>query len=186
LSCTDAAGQGKPCVLTKGASVSVTASAGEPAPTREAFKAALTQHGIACTPSGNDDIRLIGKQNKSQRHVVEFKCPEQPKGLVALRDTSGRQTFPPISSAKMGAVQADATVSRTEFPFLRLSLQRRRPLRRCSTAVLVGGFAPAMMSKSPGSTTRFICAFQNHSERWSRWNTTVRASPGCRVTRWTL
>ncbi len=109
VSCTDAATQGKPCVLTKGASVSAAASAaGEPAPTREAFKAALTQHGIACTPSGNDDIRLIGKQNKSQRHVVEFKCPEQPKGLIALiplgSNTNPFQSMDCAEAAKMGAV----------------------------------------------------------------------------------
>jgi len=108
VSCTDAAAQGKPCVLTKGAPVSAAAPAGETAPTREAFKAALTQHGIACTPSGNDDIRLIGKQNKSQRHVVEFKCPEQPKGLVALiplgSNTNPFQSMTCAEAAKIGAV----------------------------------------------------------------------------------
>src|SRR5262249_52089006 len=84
VSCAEAAGQGKPCALTKMIVAGASPSAAEPLPTREAFKASLSQHGIACTPAGDDDIRLIGKQNKSQRHVVEFKCPEQPKGLVAL------------------------------------------------------------------------------------------------------
>jgi hypothetical protein len=108
VSCTDAAAQGKPCIMTKSAPVSATAApAGEPAPTLEAFKAALTQHGIACTPSGDNDIRLVGKQNKSQRHVVEFKCPEQPKGLVALiplgSNTNPFQSMNCAEAAKIGA-----------------------------------------------------------------------------------
>jgi len=108
VSCSDAAAQGKPCVLTKSAAASAAAApTGEPAPTREAFKAALTQHGIACTPSGNDDIRLIGKQNKSQRHVVEFKCPEQPKGLIALiplgSNTNPFQSMTCAEASKIGA-----------------------------------------------------------------------------------
>lgn len=108
VSCSDAAAQGKPCVLTKSAPVSAAAApAVDAAPTREAFKAALTQHGIACTPSGDNDIRLIGKQNKSQRHVVEFKCPEQPKGLIALiplgSNTSPFQSMNCAEAAKIGA-----------------------------------------------------------------------------------
>jgi hypothetical protein len=105
VTCADAGAQGKPCVLTK-----MTASAStstDPAPTLEAFKAALVQHGIACTVGGNSDVRLIGKQNRSQRHVVEFKCPEQPKGLVALIPLGSNQN--PFQSmncteaAKIGA-----------------------------------------------------------------------------------
>jgi hypothetical protein len=105
MSCADAAAQGKPCVLTKTAA-SATASA-EPAPTLEAFKAALVQHGLACTTASNDDIRLIGKQNKSQRHVVEFRCLEQPKGLVALiplgSNPSPFQSMNCAEAAKIGA-----------------------------------------------------------------------------------
>jgi hypothetical protein len=105
VNCADAGAQGKPCVLTKAAAVA-TASA-EPPPTLEAFKAALSQHGIACTVAGDTDIRLIGKQNRSQRHVVEFKCPEQPKGLVVLIPLGANPNpFQPMdcsAAAKIGA-----------------------------------------------------------------------------------
>jgi hypothetical protein len=106
VSCADAAAQGKPCALTKAPTAGATALS-EPTPTQEAFKAALAQRGVACTVAGNADIRLIGKQNKSQRHVVEFKCPEQPKGLVALIPLGANQnpfqSMDCVEAAKIGA-----------------------------------------------------------------------------------
>ena len=44
-------------------------------------------------------------------------------------------------------------------------------------------FGPAMMSNSPGSTTRFISAFQKRNARSSSVKRTVRISPGASVTR---
>lgn len=72
LSCPDSYRSGIACRLS---------SNGAPLVTMETFKQALTQHKIACTV---ENARSIGRQNSSKRHVVEFKCPEQPNGLVAF------------------------------------------------------------------------------------------------------
>lgn len=72
LACADAARQGIACKLT---------DSGTPIVTIETFKAALAQHKIACDAV---NVRVIGKQSMSKRHVVEFQCPQQPQGLVAF------------------------------------------------------------------------------------------------------
>ncbi len=72
LSCPDSYRSGVPCRLS---------SNGAPLVTMETFKQALVQHKVACTV---ENARSIGRQNSSKRHVVEFKCPEQPNGLVAF------------------------------------------------------------------------------------------------------
>lgn len=72
LSCPDSYRRGVACRLS---------SNGAPIITLETFKQALVQHKVACTPQA---VRLIGRENKQGRHVVEFKCPEQPDGLVAF------------------------------------------------------------------------------------------------------
>ncbi|HEY1962631.1 MAG TPA: hypothetical protein VGG69_09445 [Rhizomicrobium sp.] len=81
IACADAAASNMKCELTK-TTAAVGSANGNP--TMGDLKAALAQHGVACTLASDNDLHLIGKQNKSQRHVVEFKCPEHPKGLVAL------------------------------------------------------------------------------------------------------
>src|SRR5581483_239904 len=54
-----------------------------------------------------------------------------------------------------------------------------------STVVFsVAELGPTMMSKRPGSTTRFMSRFQNHSLSGVMANVTVRASPGRKLTRW--
>jgi len=74
-------------------------------PTLDDFKAALVQHGIACTPS---NIRVIGKENVRKRHVVEFLCPEQPTGLVAFiplgTNANKFETLDCPTAAKSGVV----------------------------------------------------------------------------------
>lgn len=72
LSCPDSYRSGIPCRLS---------SNGAPLVTMETFKQALAQHKVACTV---ENARSVGRQNSSKRHVVEFKCPEQPNGLVAF------------------------------------------------------------------------------------------------------
>jgi hypothetical protein len=72
LSCPDSYRRGVACKLSDN---------GAPLITMETFKQALVQHKVACTVA---DARSIGRQNASKRHVVEFKCPEQPGGLVAF------------------------------------------------------------------------------------------------------
>lgn len=71
-SCPDSYRRGVACKLS---------SNGAPMVTLDTFKQALKQHNVACTVQ---DLRLIGRQNGSKRHVVEFKCSEHPEGLVAL------------------------------------------------------------------------------------------------------
>lgn len=80
LSCPDSYRRGVTCKLS---------SNGAPLVTLDTFKQVLAQHKVACTA---ENIRVIGRQNASKRHVVEFKCPEQPNGLVAfipLEDATG-------------------------------------------------------------------------------------------------
>jgi hypothetical protein len=72
LSCPDSYRRGISCKLS---------SNGAPLVTIDTFKQALAQHKVACTVQ---DTRMIGRQNVSKRHVVEFKCPEHPEGLVAF------------------------------------------------------------------------------------------------------
>ncbi|HEY4113591.1 MAG TPA: hypothetical protein VGM17_05960 [Rhizomicrobium sp.] len=107
IPCSEANGHGLACRLTNTATASAAAGSKEGSPTVDDFKTALTQHGVACTVAADTDIRLIGKQNKSQRHVVEFKCPEQPKGLVVLiplgSNSSPFQTMDCAAAAKIGA-----------------------------------------------------------------------------------
>lgn len=80
LSCPDSYRRGVACRMSNN---------GAPLVTLETFKQALVQHKVACTVQ---NARSIGRQNASKRHVVEFKCPEQPNGLVAfipLEDGAG-------------------------------------------------------------------------------------------------
>jgi hypothetical protein len=107
IDCGEAHSYGLACHMTSGTVVAApTAAPGsEPLPTLEDFKAALIQHGIACTPS---NIRVIGKENVRKRHVVEFLCPEQPKGLVAFiplgANTNKFETQDCATAAKGGVV----------------------------------------------------------------------------------
>jgi hypothetical protein len=69
VTCRDAAMQGIPCKLT---AVQVL--------TLQTFKDALAQHHVDCTVT---DARSVGREQLSQRHVVEFACKDHPEGLVA-------------------------------------------------------------------------------------------------------
>jgi hypothetical protein len=72
LNCPESYRRGVSCKLS---------SNGAPLVTLDTFKQALAQHKVACTV---ENTRMIGRQNASKRHVVEFKCPEHPEGLVAF------------------------------------------------------------------------------------------------------
>lgn len=72
-SCEDSAKQGISCKLSSNGAAPVTL---------DTFKQALAQHNVACNAT---NVRLVGKETKLKRHVVEFQCPqERPQGLVAL------------------------------------------------------------------------------------------------------
>jgi len=72
LTCPDSYRRNIPCKLS---------SNGAPIITLDTFKEVLAQHKVACTAEA---VRSIGRENVKKRHVVEFKCPEQPNGLVAF------------------------------------------------------------------------------------------------------
>lgn len=77
MSCEDAIKRGIMCKLT---------NAGPPPITIQTFKDALAQHGIACDST---NIRVAGQETVLKRHVVEFQCPQYPKGLVAFIPLEG-------------------------------------------------------------------------------------------------
>lgn len=99
VTCHNSALQGLACKLT--------ADNGPPTVTLQTFRDALTAHKVACTAT-DSGMRVIGQQNASKRYVVEFQCPEQPKGLVAFIPLNGNtapfETLNCAAAAKKGAV----------------------------------------------------------------------------------
>ncbi len=78
LNCPDSYKRGVPCKMS---------SNGAPLITMQTFKDALAQHNVPCAV---ENMRLVGKETVKQRHVVEFKCPQQqPNGLVAFIPLEG-------------------------------------------------------------------------------------------------
>lgn len=76
-SCADAQKRGIMCKLT---------NSGPPPITIQTFKDALAQHNVSCDAT---NVRVIGQETVQKRHVVEFQCPQQPKGLVAFIPLEG-------------------------------------------------------------------------------------------------
>ena len=77
VTCRDSYLQGIPCKLSDNGAQVITL---------QTFKDALAQHGVPCTAS---NVRSVGLESVKKRHVVEFLCPEQPKGLVAFIPLEG-------------------------------------------------------------------------------------------------
>ena len=94
VACRDAYLQGIPCKLSDN---------GAPVATMQTFRDALAQHQVTCTAT---DSRLVGKESIKQRHIVEFQCPEHPKGLVAYIPLEGNtapfETVDCAAAAKRG------------------------------------------------------------------------------------
>lgn len=81
LSCHDSAAQGLPCKLSDN---------GPPLMTLQTFKDALGQHNVACDASASESaIHFHGQETAKKRYVVEFKCTQYPKGLVAYIPLNG-------------------------------------------------------------------------------------------------
>ena len=95
IDCHTSGMQGLPCTLTSSGIVTV-----------QTFKDALAAHKVPCTASDNN-VRALGQQTASKRYVVEFQCPEQPKGLVAFIPLNGNsapfETLNCAAAAKKGA-----------------------------------------------------------------------------------
>jgi len=101
VACKDAAAEGLPCTLTEVAAPAATI-------TLQTFKDALAEHHVACSASGE---HVIGQQNKSKRYVVEFKCAEQPAGLVAFIPLAGNTApFETVDCTKAAALGAKCTL----------------------------------------------------------------------------
>jgi hypothetical protein len=54
--------------------------------TKQSLKDALAQNNVSCDASG---MHVVGQEKVLQRYVVEFQCPQQPKGLVAFIPMNG-------------------------------------------------------------------------------------------------
>jgi len=78
-SCADAAKQGIKCRLTDGGPI-------ETPVTLETFKGALAQHGVSCNIA---QIRMIGQEEHLKRYVVEYRCADQPSGMVVFIPLQG-------------------------------------------------------------------------------------------------
>lgn len=79
MSCVDAAQKGLDCKMTPVIKP----------PTLETFKDYLAHTDVNCKIDSYDQIKVLGKESLKQRYVVEFKCPEQPNGLVAFIPLDG-------------------------------------------------------------------------------------------------
>jgi hypothetical protein len=105
IGCDDAAVQGIHCKLTK------VAKPTQPVLSLQTFKDALKQHNVACDVA---EERVMGQENVKKRYVVEFKCSQQPNGLVAFvpvgENTSPFETTDCAAAAKRGlACKLNAT-----------------------------------------------------------------------------
>lgn len=79
INCVEAARKGLDCKMTPVIKP----------PTLETFKNYLEHTDINCKIDNYDQIKVLGKEGLKQRYVVEFKCPQQPKGLVAFIPLEG-------------------------------------------------------------------------------------------------
>jgi len=79
MSCSDAAKQGIKCRLSDGGPV-------ESPVTLDTFKGALARHGVSCRI---DQIRMIGQEEHLKRYVVEYRCADQPAGMIAFLPLGG-------------------------------------------------------------------------------------------------
>ena len=50
------------------------------------FKDALAKNGISCEVK---KARVIGRESIKRRYLVEYLCPQQPRGLVAYVPSAG-------------------------------------------------------------------------------------------------
>jgi hypothetical protein len=80
MNCVDAANKfGLDCKLTKVAKL----------PTLQTFKDYLAGTDVKCKVDSFDQLKVLGKESTKQRYIVEFKCSQQPNGLVAFIPLEG-------------------------------------------------------------------------------------------------
>lgn len=76
VGCQDAVKQGVKCALS-----AVTMPV-----TLQTLRDAIANQAVDCQPA---EIRYIGRETQGRRYVVELRCPQQPKGLVAFIPLEG-------------------------------------------------------------------------------------------------
>jgi len=74
INCVEASRNGLDCKLTKVAKL----------PTLQTFKDYLANTDVKCKVDSFDQMKVLGKESTKHRYIVEFKCAQQPNGLVAL------------------------------------------------------------------------------------------------------
>lgn len=103
MTCVQAAKLGIKCRLTDAGPIEVPI-------TLDTLKGALAEHGVACKI---DQIRLVGQEEQRKRYVVEYRCADQPAGMVAFLPLQGNTNpYDAIDCAK--AVQSGIVCSFTE------------------------------------------------------------------------
>ncbi|HWE44662.1 MAG TPA: hypothetical protein VG407_01430 [Caulobacteraceae bacterium] len=78
LDCLSARSIGGGCTMTDTTKLAQAAGSG--------FAATLQKNGVPCTAT---DTSIYGKDKRTNRDIVEFKCPEQPFGVVAVIPGAG-------------------------------------------------------------------------------------------------
>jgi hypothetical protein len=101
LSCKDAAARGAQCQMSGTAPATAaaaatpiagaSASAAEPRPDLQWFKDALKNNGVSCEVK---KARIVGRESIKRRYIVEYQCPQQPRGLVAYVPSGGDAVNP--------------------------------------------------------------------------------------------
>ena len=91
--CSAAGGLGG-CTLTSATTIAAGANAG--------YTALLKTAGKTCNVS---DYNIVGSQDSTHRDYVEFKCPEQPWGLIGFVPQAGTQSDVSVTDCFMDQVR---------------------------------------------------------------------------------
>ncbi len=104
MNCKDAVQNGLECRLTKTA---------KPI-TLDTFKEYLAGTHISCSINDYDQIKVLGRENAKQRYVVEFKCAQQPNGLVAFIPLDGNSN--PFETVDCKAIKSRGITCKLNTP----------------------------------------------------------------------
>jgi hypothetical protein len=98
VSCQDVVAHGAQCQLTGDAAAAPTAgtvpaagTAVQTRPTLQWFKDALSKNGVTCEVK---KARIVGRESIKRRYIVEYQCPQQPRGVVAYVPSEGDTVNP--------------------------------------------------------------------------------------------
>jgi hypothetical protein len=80
--CNQSAKRGLPCKLSDN---------GDVGPTLKNFRDALAKNKVACEAT-DQTTRVIGQIDAKKQYVVEFACPQMPKGIVAYIPQDGSKS----------------------------------------------------------------------------------------------